>query len=318
MDQTEDHSSSMVSSLETLSTYSSPASATVPQGGFSSVIGLGISNCGLGPTFDPTPRFSAPVSYSMSPTNVPTNQLVPTSNSYDAALKPQEFSDETCFPTCPPDSSLSPISPLGSFYSSRQMSASPSYNLNMDMRSVQDAFHQIRHWAPTPCSGPTTPMDATSITTGAPAEFQQLFQPFQCRVPVETSCLPYDTSNCYPITPVEENGKGPVGLQASPTQAESYTFLNILGESGVESSSKGPKRLRTPSAETTMASEKKYACPTCGFTFTRKSNCREHEKRHDPSSRRSFRCAECPKSFGRNADLKRHTDNVRQIDPALV
>jgi uncharacterized Zn-finger protein len=51
-------------------------------------------------------------------------------------------------------------------------------------------------------------------------------------------------------------------------------------------------------------------CILCGARFTRRSNCREHMKRHDPSGRKSFPCEECGKILGRKTDLKRHIDSV--------
>lgn len=50
----------------------------------------------------------------------------------------------------------------------------------------------------------------------------------------------------------------------------------------------------------------KLRCPLCGKIFTRRSNCREHIKRHEPGNRQAHPCSSCGKTFGRKTDLKRH------------
>jgi hypothetical protein len=47
-------------------------------------------------------------------------------------------------------------------------------------------------------------------------------------------------------------------------------------------------------------------CPLCNKVFTRRSNCREHLKRHNPVNRQAHPCSGCGKTFGRKTDLKRH------------
>lgn len=52
-------------------------------------------------------------------------------------------------------------------------------------------------------------------------------------------------------------------------------------------------------------------CPLCDKVFTRRSNCREHVKRHNPGNRQAHSCSSCGKTFGRKTDLKRHYSTVR-------
>lgn len=51
-------------------------------------------------------------------------------------------------------------------------------------------------------------------------------------------------------------------------------------------------------------------CPTCGVRFTRRSNCKEHMKSHDPNYVRPHPCETCGREFRRRTDLKRHVDSV--------
>ncbi|KAL4891536.1 hypothetical protein BDV59DRAFT_65655 [Aspergillus ambiguus] len=51
-------------------------------------------------------------------------------------------------------------------------------------------------------------------------------------------------------------------------------------------------------------------CSICGRSFTRRSNCHEHMKRHDPSRKKSHPCNYCEKTFGRNGDLRRHVETI--------
>ncbi|KAL4973276.1 hypothetical protein BDW66DRAFT_162204 [Aspergillus desertorum] len=53
-------------------------------------------------------------------------------------------------------------------------------------------------------------------------------------------------------------------------------------------------------------------CTICGARFTRRSNCREHMKRHNPNNRKSYVCEICGKALGRKTDLKRHVDSVHR------
>lgn len=50
--------------------------------------------------------------------------------------------------------------------------------------------------------------------------------------------------------------------------------------------------------------EKKYPCPQCEHTFTRKHNLKSHLLTH--TNQRPFSCAHCPSQFRRQYDLKRH------------
>ncbi|RDH17374.1 hypothetical protein M747DRAFT_102065 [Aspergillus niger ATCC 13496] len=53
-------------------------------------------------------------------------------------------------------------------------------------------------------------------------------------------------------------------------------------------------------------------CPTCGVRFTRRSNCKEHMKSHDPNYVRPHPCETCGREFRRRTDLKRHVDSIHR------
>jgi uncharacterized C2H2 Zn-finger protein len=72
--------------------------------------------------------------------------------------------------------------------------------------------------------------------------------------------------------------------------------------------SKSIKGDRSPRSKLVSASG--LECPMCGAKFTRRSNCKEHQKAHDPSWKKKHPCEECGKTFGRMADLKRHLNSV--------
>ncbi|KAL4999191.1 hypothetical protein BDV10DRAFT_193848 [Aspergillus recurvatus] len=64
--------------------------------------------------------------------------------------------------------------------------------------------------------------------------------------------------------------------------------------------------------QTRIPSASGRECTICGARFTRRSNCREHMKRHNPSNRKSYACEICGKALGRKTDLKRHVDSVHR------
>ncbi|KAJ5097912.1 hypothetical protein N7532_004913 [Penicillium argentinense] len=320
MDQTTDRSSSMVSSmpeevpaLDILDTYPSPVSATTPQGGFP-LVGLGISNCGLEPTLNHSQRFPAPLSYSMPPAE--RNQLAAAPPFYNTFFKPLGSPEdpESFFATYDgfPGALLTPLD----FYDSQTMSASTRYNSNLEATSSQDAFGHLQFWNHTPCSGSTTTMDPTLLATVPPTGLQPVLPQAPYCAPIRTSGFPIQT-DISPSSPLDKRGKSSARPQSSPVRVEVYENSTTSGESGLDVSHKQPMKTCASSVESRRTNNKGYTCPTCGFTFTRKSNCKEHQKRHDPSFKPSFTCSTCEKSFGRKADLNRHVENVSQVYSAL-
>lgn len=301
MDQMADRSSPMVPSLpmdaysrEASSAYLSPISATTPQAALSKPIGLGIMNCRLDPSFDHTAGYQRPMPYPMSPLNQSPNSLLQTAAFEGYPLQPQGASNKICFPA---------YNGFQNWGGSQEMSASPSYGSNLEIQSRQEVFHHMpEYWTPTPYSGPTSPLEALSVNPNAPARLQ-LPEQIQYCAPLESPHSLGIPDASYRMTSIEESNKYPVELQVSSAQADPYMFINTSSESGGIA--------LTSCAKAKTASSNRFVCPKCGDTFTRKSNCKQHEKQHDPESRKISRvsCPECLKTFGRKGDLKRHFNN---------
>ncbi|KAL1987459.1 hypothetical protein VTN96DRAFT_3841 [Rasamsonia emersonii] len=95
------------------------------------------------------------------------------------------------------------------------------------------------------------------------------------------------------------------------TELDANSGSSVEGSASPESSPAGTtnrrrsNRLRGPRRSVSPGNVK-YRCTVCGNMFTRRSNCREHMKKHDPNHRREHCCNDCGKYFGRKTDLKRH------------
>src|SRR3984893_18821315 len=53
--------------------------------------------------------------------------------------------------------------------------------------------------------------------------------------------------------------------------------------------------------------QRPYSCPTCGRKFANKYNLRNHERTHDTSRVKRFKCEHCDLRSDRQQDLARHT-----------
>ncbi|OXV06385.1 hypothetical protein Egran_05846 [Elaphomyces granulatus] len=68
--------------------------------------------------------------------------------------------------------------------------------------------------------------------------------------------------------------------------------------------------LSSSNRQTSSPPEVGLQCTVCGYRFTRRSNCRQHMKNHDPNRKRDHSCDDCGRSFGRKTDLKRHMNSI--------
>lgn len=298
-------------SLGASSNYSSPVSATTPQGPSYpplGLVGLGISG------LDDLRSFPSTVSYSVSPT-MPT-QLAPPDNLHDTALK---VADYTTAPYLSVYNSFpaAPHSPL-SFYDSQAMSSTPSFNSAMKTSTAQHAFpgQMPGYWTPTPCSGPTSPLESVSALANS-SMGDRWSQPYSSGTSIAASprAVPIGKSS-YPSTTIAGGamGNGPKQPSNTTPTLSSPRHTTPGHQSLHEPQTRVEKARAFPKKQSQNEKTRGYACSLCGYRFTRRSNCMEHQKKHDPRSRESHPCGECNKTFGRKADLKRHTNNVSEAD----
>lgn len=300
-------------SLDAASAYLSPVSATTSHSGtFPNLIGLGISGCSLEPTFDHLGGYANPVPFSMSPAL--SNPLTTTDSLYNMPLKIDEYPRQTYDIY----NGLADTSPL-SLYGSQGMGPSSSLDSSLDVGTDQSTFsgQMPGYWASLQCPGPTTPSELSPVSTSSAMEAQwsQRYFSEACMnltMPALPICgeLPVANGTFDHASMAGESDGGLPGQFSTPVRT-------VLSPPSVTSGEETAHTSPTPSGKTRSLSpgrkpraKKGYACPTCGFTFTRRSNCVEHQKKHDPGFKKSFPCDECQKAFGRNADLKRHIENV--------
>ena len=313
-----------VLSLDTPSESSSPMSATLSYGSqarsFSNHVGLGISDCSLEPAYSNLGGFSPHMPFSMA--QPMRTQIVPSNEVYSIPVKIDDFSNGNYYGLYTPamENAHSPMS----YYGSHTMSASPSYNPPMEATTLQAPFttQATGYWAPMASCGPTTPPDmGSNMANVAGDPWDQHSYP-TCDI-VNASTLPILSG--IPVTSNTYISTGPMGK--SPAEkvpsfsTETTATAPKAQEKGVDESkpkkkiTKGSKPSRKPVASASRRKsrpDQRYACRVCDFQFTRRSNRSEHEKRHDPNFKKTFPCGQCPKTFGRNADLNRHIDTVRR------
>lgn len=301
-------------SLEPTSAYSSPVSAATSHGnGFSASIGLGISGCNLEPTFNHTGGYANAVPFSMSPAL--SNHLATPDSLYNMPLKIEDFPS----PTYDIYNGLADTSSPLSLYGSQGMGPSSSFNSPGDVGTSQTAFpgQLPGYWASLPCHNPTTPSEISPVSASSTLEGQwnPSYYPEACmglNVPTLPICSGLPVANSrfsHALVAGESDGSLPEQFSTS-----ARTFINppsvTSGEETAHISPTSAGKAHASSPGHKPRAKKGYKCPTCDFTFTRRSNCVEHQKKHDPDFKKSFSCDECLKTFGRNADLKRHIDNV--------
>ncbi|KAJ5560783.1 hypothetical protein N7535_008980 [Penicillium sp. DV-2018c] len=303
MDQTQDlvhHTSNLPSHSESTrsretSAYSSPVSTSGSQGGLSP-IGLGIS---MENTFGQVRAFP--------PLTTLPSQLIPETSNF--ALLHGDYSSGPCYQPVYDGLHTSPQdAPLG-FYSPTPISTSPSYNSIMGVGPDQHAFQgQLNDiWMHTPCSGPTTPADVHSVTraNGTVEQWGHSIFPSDC-IPSSMATLSINDPIYFETMAPQIGYNEPSGqsintgqMVAPPQQAPGGGIpdeITMASKRGVS-----PDRWISASG---------LKCPQCGAMFTRRSNCKEHQKIHSPQWKHNHQCEDCPSTFGRSSDLKRHVSSV--------
>ncbi|KAJ5488503.1 hypothetical protein N7539_003393, partial [Penicillium diatomitis] len=275
-------------------------------------VGLGISNCGLESIYTQ----AAPIPHHVSfPINsmTPHHAITPTHN-HLLSLQADDFCGMSCYEiyNTTPDGT----NPLPDDPAAQSLAVYPGFQPSFDYRhepciSLDKNSGLNNHWMDISTPGSMTPPhNVNNVAVPAPyghwsGEYlTQSGVNLQQALPVMTHSelqsfgppLPHsDLSRPCKSESMATAALEPQNVDSGPTETVSDY-----------SSAKTSKRGRKPSVE------KGCKCPVCGYYFTRRSNCVAHQKKHDPTYHRAIPCEECPKSFGRNADLRRHVDTVHR------
>ena len=86
-------------------------------------------------------------------------------------------------------------------------------------------------------------------------------------------------------------------------------YVDCSASSATFPTSRGKKKRLSSSS----SSKRQYQCGVCGHLFERRSNLKDHMKKHDPNYKRPHSCVKCGGLFGRKTDLKRHRVSVSLI-----
>lgn len=266
---------------------------------------------------------SCPTSQSMQlPSDSWGGQIIPGQSFSDAALNAGGFPTATSYEqynSRPPVSS----SQFGfSNFATHGMSAPLCYSPNIAIGGSNNTFYDQFSGA-----WPVTPRSQTSTPTGNSARLKEEIDrawdvsvpprpPFpdaRGETPVhEMAQLSRATLNNALFAAQISNGHGGerfieldpnIGSPIERERRDSAQASSIGSPKSDKTSARTSRRQKSPVTNG-------LKCTVCGYLFTRRSNCREHMKKHDPNLKRDYGCEICGRSFGRRTDLKRHVDSV--------
>ncbi|PYI11812.1 C2H2 finger domain protein Ezf [Aspergillus sclerotiicarbonarius CBS 121057] len=271
--------------FKTTPAYSSPLHAVpLDRYDFQSFSGLGISNCETGSPSDQIRLYPCPEQYALS-----------ASNWSDPMTRSPNFLET------PPDVSHFPSSTHYEPFGSRaDASVSPSYSPVVDFCAMQDELS--RFWPNTP---PSETMAVSEGWTNIKEQPEEIWDASLLDGTSNTAMstmpqlprLQINTAFLHPQRPDDTHTELDAN-QKVPAEDISKWIEDVSGSPHGE-------QLRIPSASG-------LECTTCGLRFTRRSNCREHMKSHDPSYVRQHPCETCGREFRRRTDLKRHVDSIHR------
>ncbi|KAL2831674.1 hypothetical protein BJY01DRAFT_106705 [Aspergillus pseudoustus] len=246
--------------------------------------GLGISYCEMGSIGDHM-RHYQPSEHDSTDW---LGQMMPTSLQFDCSLNTSHLSPATFYePYSGSDASASPLSYCGP----QPMSASPSRGPEFDYGTGTDMSntHAYNFW-------PSTPRSEPDVQVKQEPDMEYRDEPYLGSAKMSVP-IPPDAQSTPIAPPVAVERPGKMKIDTSKS-AEARAGPDLAAKS-----SKIPPEIPSASGLT---------CTVCGAEFTRRSNCREHMKKHDPSGRKLYSCEDCGKSLGRKTDLKRHVDSVHR------
>ncbi|KAL6236796.1 hypothetical protein BDW75DRAFT_102846 [Aspergillus navahoensis] len=266
--------------------------------------GLGISYCETGPSHSyvrphPSTEQLHPADWTgqLMPQTTPFGYLLNTSQMMPAAL---------CEPYTGPDVSVSPLSYCGP----QAMSATSSQGSALDLGTGSDTINQQMHnFLPnTPRSDADVMIKEEPDADYLDGQYAEYAKP--APVPLFAPLAQHGANAFWPKFEYfeEDDTSEPAVVDHDLESNLSGPSTHPVGEFSLWTSNDPPadhEQLRIPSASG-------RECTICGARFTRRSNCREHMKRHNPSNRKSYTCVICGKALGRKTDLKRHVDSVHR------
>ncbi|RDW70475.1 putative C2H2 finger domain protein (Ezf) [Aspergillus mulundensis] len=228
--------------------------------------------------------------------------------SYEYSLDATQMTPATlCERYSGSDASASPLSYCGP----QAMSATSSHGSVLDFGTGPDNMNtQMYNFLPnTPRSDPDIMIKEEPDADYPDAQCLEYTKPAQ--LPLFAPVAQHRTNRFRPKFNFFDEGDAsePIvadhDLETNLSPGPSAFQLGELPPWSRDNASADHEQLKVPSASGRQ-------CTICGAQFTRRSNCREHEKRHDPSNRKSFACGVCGKALGRKTDLKRHVDSVHR------
>ncbi|PLB44461.1 hypothetical protein P170DRAFT_430353 [Aspergillus steynii IBT 23096] len=295
--------------MDSSPTYSSPMRSVpnyVPHS--QPPAGLGISHCDMGPSAEQSRVYTS--EQYPSPTTDWSDQIMPPESVLDAAMDVGPFSPATQYEPFGgyPDVSASPLS----YYSSQTLSASPEYGVPMDIAGHHDMMpsQSSDMWPNANCSDEACKIKEEPNDFWNPSLFPITNAP---TTPVMAPMPQLVANNNRFPHPQQAGSINGTLVELDPnvdrlserSVAQSHPYEVILKWTKNNGEASNDDRSKIPSASG-------LECTTCGTRFTRRSNCREHMKKHDPSRRKMYHCETCERRFGRRTDLRRHVDSIHR------